>query len=75
MHLGMSDFHRGHQAHFIDAILGSNEVHDVCLSWVGLVSWVTLPRMPVASEGLVFGRLVILFHWLVGCSVGWFVGW
>ena len=31
VHLGISDFHRGHQAHFIDAILGSNEAG--CLNW------------------------------------------
>jgi mannitol-1-phosphate/altronate dehydrogenase len=25
VHLGITDFHRGHQAHFINEILGSNE--------------------------------------------------
>lgn len=31
VHMGITDFHRGHQAHFIDEILGSNEVG--CLNW------------------------------------------
>ena len=41
VHLGISDFHRGHQAHFIDAILGSNEARPM-IGWLGWVGWVGL---------------------------------